>query len=82
VSEGFFQGGPKMLKFHFSILKLGKRRFFAKTVIGKCQISKSSGAFPPVPFRLPWVTEPFSKWGTKVQIQTNIENFCGLNWQI
>jgi len=35
------------VKLHFSLLKLRKQPFYAKNVIGKCQISKSRVAKPP-----------------------------------
>ena len=43
-----------MMKFHFSHSKLRKQPFFAKNVIGKCQIFKSregprSPSAPPLP---------------------------------
>jgi len=55
--SGFFQRQPKkffqiwlkLAKFHFSLSKLGKQRFFAKNVIGKCHISKPKGPRPPCP---------------------------------
>jgi len=31
---------------------------------------------------LPWVAEPFSKWGEKSARQKIIENFCGVNRQM
>jgi len=41
-----------MVKFHFSLLKLTKQPCFAKDLIGKCQILKSSGVQRP-PTSLP-----------------------------
>jgi len=37
----FFQKGAKVVKFDFTHSKLRKRPFFAKNLIGKCQISNS-----------------------------------------
>jgi len=39
--------GPKVLKFLFFSLEMKKTTFFAKNVIGECQIWKSSGAKAP-----------------------------------
>jgi len=37
----------KVAKFHFHHSKLRKQLFFAKRLMGTCQISKSLGALPP-----------------------------------
>jgi len=40
VSERFFQGGPKVVKFHFTHSELKKITFFDENLIEKFQISK------------------------------------------
>jgi len=42
----FAMGWLKLAKFHFTHLKLRKQSFFAKSLMGKCQISKSKGGKP------------------------------------
>ena len=65
----FSRGGPKVAKFDFTHSKLRKRPFFAKNLIGKCQISNSRGALlhlPPLPTLL---------------IQTTLLPLCNNAWR-
>jgi len=48
-SQKDFSRGTKVVKFYFHPLESKKTTTFSKTVIGKCQISKSWGALPPCP---------------------------------
>jgi len=43
----FSRGGPKVAKFDFTHSKLRKQPFFAKNLIGKCQILNSRGGLAP-----------------------------------
>ena len=43
VAKNIFAGGPKLEKFRFNHSKLRKQPCFAKTLMGKYQISQSRG---------------------------------------
>jgi len=56
-----------MVKFHFTQWKLRKQPFFAKNLIGKCQISKSGVNAPTATlFEHPWVAD----WNYPHALQT------------
>jgi len=50
-SQNIFPVGPTEVKFYFTNPKLRDKHFFAKTLIGKHQISKSRGAKAHLLFR-------------------------------
>jgi len=53
MPKNIFSGGPKVVKFYFALSKLSKHPLFAKTLVGKCQISKFGvGQGPPFPARM------------------------------
>jgi len=43
VAKGIFQGGPTVVKFHYTNSKESDKHFSTKTLIGKYQISNSVG---------------------------------------
>jgi len=48
--KDFFQGGPTVVKFHFTKSKLTEKHFFTEILIGKYQTSKSRRPRPlPTP---------------------------------
>jgi len=64
ASEGIFPGAAKKIfqrsesgEISFYLLETKNQPFFAKNLIGKCQISKSRGSKvpPALPFRRPWM---------------------------
>ena len=96
ASEGFFKGwtnsgffqrqsnrffqGAKSGEISFYALETKKTKFFAKNLIGKCQISKCGVLAPPTPsFQRPCVplclrgTKTWSCWKTDT-------GFCWLPW--
>jgi len=70
--------GETVVKFHFTHSKQRGQPFFAKTLIGKYQISKSMGFWPisALPFLRPWSQEvglPIYQWIS--QISANLFQF-------
>jgi len=65
-----------MVKFHFTHLKRKNQPFFAKNVIGKCQIKKSKGLGPPSPLPTPMDTGHYL-WGVQsVKRFVNVHLHC------
>ena len=55
----FFQGRPKVVKWHFAHSKLRKQPFSAKHLLGKFEISKSRGTLAPLSDTLEKIFPPF-----------------------
>jgi len=83
LDQGISSGGKftpgvilLILGVHLTMLKL---QYF---VFSTALVSKQKQGVNFMLGSWPWVAERFSKWGAQIEIQKNIENFSGLNWQL